>query len=994
MRRRGVDRESREAREGGGGVGLRDAVDGRRGCMVDAVCGERDDMINKIAELSQGDGGVSQPTPQPGLLDHQRSRGNNGSSNNNTSAVPQKGSEVNLTLGGIDLNNSGSVVVKADKKLLTVLFPDGRAFTLKADTTEDLYEWKTALENALAQAPSASNVTGQNGIFRNDQIDSIDISLDQSKDVEPVKSTVIGRPILLALEDVDGAPSFLEKALRFVEEHGVKVEGILRQAADVEDVERRLREYEQGKTEFSPEEDAHVVADCLKYVLRELPSSPVPASCCKALLEACRTERGGRISAIRGAICETFPEPNRRLLQRILQMMQIVASNKTVNRMSSSAVSACMAPLLLRPLLAGECEIENDFDVGGDGSLQLLQAAAAANHAQTIVITLLEEYDSIFGEGTGSPDIYSDSEESGSETEDGTEDDDYDDEEEEEEDYDDECDESIQESDGDADDGLVNEICGETEEPGGKNDKNHDRARSDVKSSGMNEDAKVNQMSLKSNEVSLPQNDNIKSNENMMSSVKTDSAEKSNAPDIVEGVSTDQSTTHNSSCSSANISTSISNGPALSSSQTVLGRTAAMKNLTLEPVDDSTDEAEIETLEAIKAELQNQIAEEKANLHCYMEKQQKAMHERRLSLEQDVARLQEQLQKEKISRSAFEGGFKYSPRPSSDSSSIDEKTKADLEELIQIEIDLHKLQRRIDDLGARLNLQREQNYGSALDFYNQPQQNSNPETKLKNKLDTEVAATSQLEKSRNKDANFGAAESENEKKPEPTNLLKFPPHLGSKKSVPKVEVPNFTTSLNKLTTKLNFMKERRGQLQQLLPSPNSKSRGSETQPLTNPEKGKPMDGLQPSQTQDKGSGKEAQSVQSSEKLRKSDSQLTHHSDNKWNQNQHLERGKSECHHQSYNVDKALGNPMGCRIKLRETKVDYIKCTVTANTEAIVIVAKTSITVVETSVAVAIFETSVPVIVATVQVTFGFSSLSSRVVSFYFLASIWLAVNYE
>ena len=77
--------------------------------------------------------------------------------------------------------------------------------------------------------------------------------------------------------------------------------------------------------------------------------------------------------------------------------MQSVASRKAVNRMSSSAVAACMAPLLLRPLLAGECEIENDFDVGGDGSIQLLQAAAAANHAQAICITLLEEYNSIFG---------------------------------------------------------------------------------------------------------------------------------------------------------------------------------------------------------------------------------------------------------------------------------------------------------------------------------------------------------------------------------------------------------------------------------------------------------------------------------------------------------------------------------------------------------------------------------------------------------------------
>jgi hypothetical protein len=37
---------------------------------------------------------------------------------------------------------------------------------------------------------------------------------------EPTKSTVIGRPILLALEDVDGTPSFLEKALKFLEEHG------------------------------------------------------------------------------------------------------------------------------------------------------------------------------------------------------------------------------------------------------------------------------------------------------------------------------------------------------------------------------------------------------------------------------------------------------------------------------------------------------------------------------------------------------------------------------------------------------------------------------------------------------------------------------------------------------------------------------------------------------------------------------------------------------
>ena len=32
---------------------------------------------------------------------------------------------------------------------------------------------------------------------------------------------VVGRPILLALEDIDGSPSFLEKALCFIEQYGI-----------------------------------------------------------------------------------------------------------------------------------------------------------------------------------------------------------------------------------------------------------------------------------------------------------------------------------------------------------------------------------------------------------------------------------------------------------------------------------------------------------------------------------------------------------------------------------------------------------------------------------------------------------------------------------------------------------------------------------------------------------------------------------------------------
>lgn len=84
------------------------------------------------------------------------------------------------------------------------------------------------------------------------------------------------------------------------------------------------------------------------------------------------------------------------LICRILKMMHTVSLRSSENRMTPSAVAACMAPLLLRPLLAGECEMEDDYDMNGDSSAQLLAAANAANNAQAIITTLLEEYENIF----------------------------------------------------------------------------------------------------------------------------------------------------------------------------------------------------------------------------------------------------------------------------------------------------------------------------------------------------------------------------------------------------------------------------------------------------------------------------------------------------------------------------------------------------------------------------------------------------------------------
>ncbi|KAK8580409.1 hypothetical protein V6N12_070685 [Hibiscus sabdariffa] len=637
-------------------VSKRDEREPSQGHQGDAV----------IAAAPSGPAGATGPS------EHLNSCDGNSVSSPPANASSQKGNEVNLTLGGIDLNNSGSVVVKADKKLITVLFQDGRdgrTFTLKAETSEDLYEWKAALEKALLQAPSSALSEGQNGGFGNDQADAVDCSKEPVNDKQPMGSTVLHRPILLALQDVDGAPTFLEKALRFVEEHGVKVEGILRQAADVEDVERRIREFEQGKTEFSQDEDAHVIADCVKYVIRELPSSPVPASCCNALLEACRTEHSARVNAMRMAVLDTFPEPNRRLLQRILMMMQTVASHKNENRMSSSAVAACMAPLLLRPLLSGDCEIESDFDVGCDSSMQLLKAAAAANHAQTIVITLLEQYDKIFGEGCVSPDLYSDSEETESESEEEADDD---------ESYeDDECEDESQGSNDDSDsaESGTGSESGHSVKSG---DKDSESSSSTSESSKSSDDAKA----TKKVSSSLNVNDNSKKSEDNRS--KSSATETNKPPELSKGVhgvtKLEDTSTRHSPVLSTPKPPAVGNGPGHHGRHSaVWGRSSGSKKLTTDSLDlPCEEEVALESLEAEKSDLQKRLTEEiegNAILEASLEKRKKSLHEQRLALEKEVARLEEELQREREKRTALEAGTNPSEGPTSlpANSKLDEK---------------------------------------------------------------------------------------------------------------------------------------------------------------------------------------------------------------------------------------------------------------------------------------------------------------------------------
>ncbi|GMY16017.1 rho GTPase-activating protein 7 isoform X4 [Fagus crenata] len=800
---------------------------------------------------------------------------------NDPSALPQRGGgEVNLTLGGIDLNNSGSVVVREDKKLLTVLFPDGRdgrAFTLKAETSEDLYEWKTALEHALAQAPSAALVIGHNGIFRSDTNDTIDGSFNQWRDKRPVKSLVVGRPILLALEDIDGAPSFLEKALRFLEKFGTNVEGILRQSADVEEVDHRVQEYEQGKTEFGPDEDAHVVGDCVKHVLRELPSSPVPASCCTALLEAYKIDRKeARINAMRSAILETFPEPNRRLLQRILKMMYTISSHAHENRMTPSAVAACMAPLLLRPLLAGECELEDEFDINGDNSAQLLAAANAANNAQGIISTLLEEYENIFDdENLNRCSISADSRIENSGTEDSTDDENldmkdngYHDAENEVDPETDDDPERVQsgklsESSGSAGSDLYDykAFGGDDSDVGSPSKKNHALSESSNLSvdhqqirdpNGQLSEERGKQKNVIENSINeidvpsiSPAGESYRSMGEILSSM--DPAHPLPMPEFESGAGKPMGKV-----TGSNVNAKRS---------TFWGRSNARKTPSMESVDSSgEEELAIQRLEIAKNDLQHRIAKEargNAILQASLERRKQALHERRLALEQDVSRLQEQLQAERDLRAALEVGLSMSSGQFSSSRGMDSKTRAELEEIALAEADVARLKQKVAELHHQLNQQRQHHYGSlsdACDRYQNVQNHNSQQRFLQQDFDTTLAYCNNERKQRTEESLLGTewrgikgqvlAPGNSIKQPSRKQFLDSTSLSDSKSTeastslsmdelcaVDSASVPSTSraaeveylrhpsaasSTLVELTTRLDFFKERRSQLMEQL----------------------------------------------------------------------------------------------------------------------------------------------------------------------------------
>ncbi|KAJ0021548.1 hypothetical protein Pint_30843 [Pistacia integerrima] len=193
------------------------------------------------------------------------------------------------------------------------------------------------------------------------------------------------------------------------------------------------------------------------------------------------------------------------------------------------------------------------------------------------------------------------------------------------------------------------------------------------------------------------------------------------------------------------------------------GRSNARKTPSMESVDSSgEEELAIQRLEITKNELRHRIAKEargNAILQASLERRKQALHERRLALEQDVSRLQEQLQAERDLRAALEVGLSMSAGQFSSSRSMDSKTRAELEEIALAEADVARLKQKVAELHHQLNQQRQHHYGSlsdACDRYQNVQNHNSQQRFLPQDFDTTLAFVNHERKQRTEENLLGA----------------------------------------------------------------------------------------------------------------------------------------------------------------------------------------------------------------------------------------------
>eukprot|EP01117_Protostelium_nocturnum_P009199 TRINITY_DN3294_c0_g2_i1.p1 TRINITY_DN3294_c0_g2~~TRINITY_DN3294_c0_g2_i1.p1 ORF type:complete len:541 (-),score=248.91 TRINITY_DN3294_c0_g2_i1:1364-2986(-) len=144
-------------------------------------------------------------------------------------------------------------------------------------------------------------------------------------------------------------PPIVEKTVCWIEKNALKTEGIFRVSGNVNQIQKLKKRFDKGKEVNLPQDlDPHTVAGVLKQFFIEPPESILTDELYEAFLHLMTiNDEGLRVSCL-CEVVQKLPIGNKIILKRLLKLLYTVSTFSEINKMTTSNLSICFSPTLLR----------------------------------------------------------------------------------------------------------------------------------------------------------------------------------------------------------------------------------------------------------------------------------------------------------------------------------------------------------------------------------------------------------------------------------------------------------------------------------------------------------------------------------------------------------------------------------------------------------------------------------------------------------------------
>ncbi|XP_008579064.1 PREDICTED: rho GTPase-activating protein 8 isoform X2 [Galeopterus variegatus] len=144
-------------------------------------------------------------------------------------------------------------------------------------------------------------------------------------------------------------PPVLRFTVTYLQEKGLRTEGLFRRSASIQTVRAIRRLYNQGKpVNFDSYGDIHVPAVILKTFLRELPQPLLTFEAYEQILGITSVESSLRVTRCR-QILQSLPEHNYAVLSYLMGFLHMVSRESIYNKMNSSNLACVFGLNLIWP---------------------------------------------------------------------------------------------------------------------------------------------------------------------------------------------------------------------------------------------------------------------------------------------------------------------------------------------------------------------------------------------------------------------------------------------------------------------------------------------------------------------------------------------------------------------------------------------------------------------------------------------------------------------